>query len=139
MKDLMINGKNIGEKLDAKLNPKEVVDKGSIIIVMATDIPLSSRQIRRICKRASVGIARVGSHFGHGSGEIVIGFSTANTLSSKDDKEILTIKIINENKIDVIFRAMIEATEESILNSMITASEIIGYNGDKKHSLREFI
>jgi D-aminopeptidase len=74
---------------------------------------------------------------GNGSGEIVIGFSTAVNLDS--EKSIQEIKIINESKIDPAFRAIAEATEEAILNSMITASKVVGYRENIRYSLRDFI
>ena len=65
--------------IDAPLNAS-APDKGSIISIMATDIPLSSRQLERVLKRASVGLARLGSFIGHGSGEVMLGFTTANRM-----------------------------------------------------------
>ena len=135
-RDLMINGKLIGEEVIEAVNG-EACDKGSIMVIVATDIPLTSRQLKRVIKRASVGIARLGSYIGHGSGEVFIGFSTANVIDSK--KEIMTINCINEDSIDELFRACGEATEEAILNSMVCASEAYQLDGKKIHSLAEFL
>ena len=135
--DLIIDGRKIGVELEKKINVKEKADKGSIIIIMATDIPMSDRQLKRVCKRASIGLARLGSFMGNGSGEIIIGFSTANTIKHKDDNEIISIKLIKEEKIDIVFRAMAEATEEAVLNSMITADKVVGYKDNKRESLKE--
>ena len=135
-KDLMINGKPIGEEVIEVVNG-EACDKGSIMVIVATDIPLTSRQLKRVIKRASVGIARCGSYIGHGSGEIFIGFSTANVIDSKN--ELMTINCINEDSIDKLFRACGEATEEAILNSMVCASEAYQLDGKKIHSLAEFL
>ena len=135
-KDLMINGKPIGEEVIKVVNGK-ACDKGSIMVIVATDIPLTSRQLKRVIKRASVGIARLGSYIGHGSGEVFIGFSTANIIDSK--KEIMTINCINEDSIDKIFRAAGEATEEAILNSMVCAGSARELSGKKIHSLSEFL
>src|SRR6056297_3398187 len=82
--DLMINGNNIGKEIEKKINRSDKLDKGSLIIILATDIPLSNRQLKRICKRAVIGLARLGSYIGHGSGEVVIGFSTANIIKEKE-------------------------------------------------------
>ena len=80
---------------------------------------------------------------GHGSGEIVIGFSTANVLNYKNTESekgsILTFKFINEDKIDLPFRAVAEATEEAILNSMITAGNVTGYKKHKRISLKNYM
>ena len=135
-RDLMINGKLIGEEVIEAVNG-EACDKGSIMVIVATDIPLTSRQLKRVIKRASVGIARLGSYIGHGSGEVFIGFSTANVIDSK--KEIMTINCINEDSIDELFRACGEATEEAILNSMVCSSEAYQLDGKKIHSLAEFL
>ena len=139
LKDFLINGQSMGELINnsiAEQNHKNE-DKGSIIVVFATDLPLSSRQLKRISKRAIIGINRLGSFIGNGSGEIVIGFSTANTL--RKEVNIHNIKLINEKEIDIPFRAIAEATEEAILNSMITSSDIIGYKKNKVYSLKNFL
>ncbi|MDK2951293.1 MAG: D-aminopeptidase [Kosmotogales bacterium] len=137
LKDLTINGVGAGKKIIEKIECMEQEDKGSIIVIFATDLPTTSRQLKRISKRAIIGINRLGSYMGNGSGEIVIGFSTAVNLNS--EKSIQEIKIINESKIDPAFRAIAEATEEAILNSMITASKVVGYRGNIRYSLRDFI
>jgi D-aminopeptidase len=145
LKDLSINGKKIGLEIGKKIKLKKEEDKGSIIIIIATDLPVSSRQLNRICKRAAVGLIRTGSYIGNGSGDIIIGFSTANVIKYKeeiadDDLDcIINQKILNENKINIPFRAVSEATEEAILNSMITAGEVIGYKGNKRFSLKSYI
>ncbi|GAA0180669.1 P1 family peptidase [Clostridium sediminicola] len=147
LRDLRIDGNNIGHAILEELKLKSETDKGSIIVVVATDLPLSSRQMQRVCKRTSVGMARVGSFIGHGSGEIIIGFSTGNVLKQDTSKSasdnynnsILELKIMNEDKIDVAFRAVAEATEEAILNSMITANEVVGYRGNKRMSLKSYM
>ena len=137
--DFIINGENVGQKIAQKLKTQESVDKGSIITIIATDVPLSSRQLKRVCKRASVGLARTGSYIGNGSGEIMIGFSTANVIKNDDADEIQSIRILNENKIDKVFRAAAEACEEAVLNSMITAKRVVGYNGKIREALQDYI
>lgn len=140
LEDLCIDGNKLGKLIDKKLKLKKEEDKGSIIIVVATDLPVSSRQLGRICKRASVGLARLGSYMGHGSGEIVIGFSTANTIKYETESRcIQDFKIMREENLDLAFRAVAEATEEAVLNSMITANEVEGYKGNKRESLKSYI
>lgn len=139
LNDLIVNGKNIGPEISEKINAIEMPDKGSIIMIIATDIPLSTRQLKRVCKRAGAGLARVGSYLGHGSGDIVIGFSTANVIKNDDSNDIIQINALNENKIDDVFRAAVECCEESVLNSMICAKTTIGYKGNKRYGLGEFI
>ena len=139
LKDLTILGKNIGKDLAKEIDVDEVKDRGSIISIVATDIPLTSRQLKRVIKRTSVGLARLGSYIGHGSGEVMIGFSTANKIKHEEDQDIISIKAINEDKLDDIFRAVAECEEEAILNSMITANRVIGYKGHVRESLKDYI
>ncbi len=139
LKDLTILGKNIGKDLAKQIEAKETRDKGSIISIIATDIPLTSRQLKRVIKRASVGLARLGSYIGHGSGELMIGFSTANIIKEKETEDIVNIQAVNEEKLDDVFRAVAECEEEAILNSMITANRVVGYKGCTRESLKDFI
>lgn len=139
LKDLIIDGIKIGEKIAKEIEMKSETEKGSIISIIATDIPLSYRQLKRICKRASVGLARLGSYIGHGSGEIMIAFSTANVIEDQNENSIVDIQILNENKIDSIFRAVAECEEEAILNSMITSEKVIGYSGKFRETLKDYI
>ena len=124
---------NEGKKSD------EPEQKGSIIVILGTDIPLSSRLLKRIIKRTGVGINRTGSFIENGSGEIAIGFSTANKINHDDNNEVLDMKIINENKINKLFKATAEATEEAIYNSMITAETTEGKKGRVRYSLKDYI
>lgn len=139
LEDFMINGNNIGREIAKNINVQEKADKGSIIMIVATDIPLSSRQLKRVCKRASVGLARLGSFIGHGSGEVVVGFTTENNIEDDNKNDIVSINIINENKMDLPFRAVAEACEEAVLNSMVTANKVKGYKGNEVESLKDYI
>ena len=136
--DLTIDGIKIGKKISPLITDKGKVDKGSVMIIVATDIPLTSRQLKRVCKRASIGLARTGSSMGHGSGEIVIGFSTGNIIT-ENRSDIDTIQCIKEEHIDSLFRGTGEAVEEAVLNSMITSSEVTGYKGHQRKTLVDFI
>ena len=82
------------------------MEKGSIIIVMATDVPLSDRQIKRVVRRSGVGLARLGSFWGHGSGDIAIGFTTGNIVRHDETAALVDQKIFNEHRIDLLFEAM---------------------------------
>ena len=138
LKDLRIDGKPAGRMIDAALNAS-APDKGSIISIMATDVPLSSRQLGRVLKRASVGLARLGSFIGHGSGEVMLGFTTANRMPHDSETQLLPFHALAESKIDLLFRAMAEAEEEAVLNSMLAAQSVTGFDGTTKRSLREFM
>lgn len=139
LKDFRINGEEIGKKLAEKIDLSPQEDKGSIISIVATDIPLSSRQLKRICTRTSVGLARLGSYIGHGSGEITIGFSTGNIIRHKEEGDFTSLKFLNENKINTVFRAVAECEEEAVLNSMITANRVVGFKGRTRESLKDYI
>lgn len=112
-------------------------DKGSCIVILATDLPLSDRQLRRVIKRCSVGLARLGSFIGHGSGEVFVGFSTANRVPT-DAPDIYQAEAFSEERIDLVFRAAAECTEEAVLNSMIAAEPVTGYTGETRRALSEF-
>lgn len=138
--DLTINGAKIGKMIVEKeksYKPEE--DKGSIIIILATDIPMTHRQLKRICKRTGVGLSRTGSFWGNGSGDVVIGFTTANRVNHYEKDATVNIKAFNENKINDVFRGVSEATEEAILNSLICADTTKGRDGHIRYSLKEYI
>ena len=109
-------------------------DIGSVMIVVGTDLPVSELQLGRILRRATVGLARVGSYVGHGSGDVVIGFTTANRRGSDD--VIRTVEILNDSKLEVAFHAVAECVEEAVCNSMIAADRVTGYNGSEAVTVR---
>lgn len=139
LKDFTINGRNIGVRIYEAVEAEQQADRGSIISVIATDAPLDSRQLRRVCKRAGVGLARLGSYIGHGSGEIMFAFSTANVMKSKAEKEIIDMRVLREDRLDEVFRAVVECEEEAVLNSMITAGKVTGVSGRSRESLRDYM
>ena len=108
---------------------ERAAEKGSVIVVMATDIPLSDRQLKRIIRRSGVGLARLGSFWGHGSGDIALGFTTANIIYHDEPKPIIEQRLFNENRIDLLFEAMADATQEAVLDAMAAAGPMIGRNG----------
>lgn len=136
--DLLVNGFPLGQKIQNEINAS-ITDRGSIISVIATDLPLTDRQLHRILKRAGIGLGRTGSHVGHGSGDIMIGFSTANKFSMDDKNALQTITILNENELNLAFRAVIEAEEEAVLNSMVAADTVTGYSGETRHAICPYL
>lgn len=140
LENLILNGEKLGQTLVEKIKGINLTEEqGSIIVILATDIPLSSRQLKRVIKRTYPGISRTGSYTGNGSGEVVIGFSTANKLNHYEEKDIVNLKAINENKIDRIFKSTVEATEEAILNSLICSNSSIDRKGNIVYSLKDLI
>ncbi len=137
--ELIIDGKKVGKEL-LKIDPSEneLPDKGSIIMIIATDIPLSSRQLKRVSKRCIAGLCRTGSNISNGSGEIAISFSTANRVPHYP-KDILRMKFISDEFIDPVFEATADVIEEAVLNSMLTAETVTGINGNIRYSLAKYI
>ncbi len=111
-------------------------DQGSIILIVATDLPLSARQLRRVIRRTSVGMARLGSYIGHGSGEIAVGFTTAQM---ETHGSFQTQTILREDLMNLPFRAIGECAEEAILQSLWHASPDHALDGTAIPSLREFL
>ena len=139
LKDLTIAGRPIGQELEGEIYPERRQEEGSIIIILATDLPLTSRQLKRICKRAGVGLSRVGSNISHGSGDIVLGFSTYNKLAHGSQEVILDLKALDDSQLSEPFRAVAEATEEAILNSLISSQRLVGYKGRVREALKDYI
>ncbi len=105
-------------------------DAGSLIVVIATDAPLLPHQLKRLAKRASLGMARTGSLGGNGSGDIFLAFSTANPNAAPGDKQgLASLFALSNNFIDPLLMASAYATEEAIINSMIAAEDMTGYKG----------
>ncbi|MHB8873435.1 MAG: DmpA family aminopeptidase [Myxococcaceae bacterium] len=130
MHNLRVGGLPVGEVLAEKFRdvPRRGQSYGSIIAVVATDAPLLPHQVTRLCKRVGLGIGRVGSYAAHGSGEIVVGFSTANVIPRRTRKMVYKMKILLDQRLDPLYEAVIEATEEAILNAMCMARPMTGIN-----------
>jgi D-aminopeptidase len=129
--NLRFGGLPLGEFLanHYKLEQTRGQTYGSIIAVVATDAPLLQHQLNRLCKRVALGIGRAGSHAAHGSGEIVVGFSTANQIPRETKKMVTRIKILLDQRLDPLYEAVIEATEEAILNALCMATDMEGQSG----------
>jgi D-aminopeptidase len=133
MHQLRVGGLPVGEVLDARYRkklPRRGQDHGSIIAVIATDAPLITHQLNRLAKRAALGVGRVGSTAMHGSGEIVLAFSTANQVPRETNKMVYRMKILLDQRLDPLYEAVIEATEEAILNALCMARDMDGANGN---------
>lgn len=136
---LTINGAPVGEELENHYLASEVpydVD-GSIMIVIATDAPLLSRNLERLAKRAFMGIARVGGFASNGSGDYVIAFSTSNDVRINTERSGSTQNYTELNNSDTtpLFLAAVEATEEAILNSLFMATTVSGDRGHTQKAL----
>jgi len=109
-------------------------DQGSIIVVVATDIPLLPHQLKRVVKRAALGIGTMGGIGGDSSGDIFIAFSTANAGAEAADR-VVSVQAIPNERINPVFEATIDATAEAILNAMLAAETMTGANGFTVHAL----
>lgn len=130
MRNLTIDGSVIGRKLDSMFSNdiRRRKNYGSIVVVVATDAPFTSKQLTRIAKRAALGLGRAGSYAASSSGEIVIAFSTANRLMRTSEKpsKYLNLKFISDVYIDPFYEAVIEATEEAIINAIFCSNGMSG-------------
>lgn len=133
MDNLRMDGIPVGRMLKPHFVDWDIrqANYGSIIAVLATDAPLLPHQIGRICKRVALGIGRTGSHAAHGSGEIIIGFSTANTVPRETKKGETKVRFLLDTELNPLYEAAIDATEEAILNAICMASDIDGVDGHR--------
>ncbi|MBR7149689.1 MAG: P1 family peptidase [Oscillospiraceae bacterium] len=133
MRDLTIGGKLVGPALSAAVKAAKGGD-GSCIAILATDLPLDSRQLRRVARRMGVGLMRLGSYIDHGSGEVFLAFSTANAVGAATPA-VHTAAAFNDEFIDPVFRAAAECAEEAVLDSMLSAGTVTGPTGKTAYSL----
>lgn len=124
-----------------KPSPKTIAqpEKGSVIVILATDVPLEHRQLKRVVRRCGAGLARLGAFWGNGSGDIALGFSTAVTFDHDEQRDLTAMQCLNENRIDILFRAAAEATQEAVLNSMCAAETFVGRGGNRRISLSDWL
>jgi D-aminopeptidase len=100
---------------------------GSIIIVVATDAPLMAHQLKRLARRASLGLARTGATSGNSSGDIFIAFSTANAGAALD-RDVASVQMLSNDRMNGLFAATVQATEEAIVNALVAAETMKGVN-----------
>jgi D-aminopeptidase len=149
---LLVDGVPVGQELPDLLPPGIVETplpppepkEGSIIVVIATDAPLSDRQLARLCRRGMLGISRTGGIAGHTSGDLLLAFSNPPevrvprrpALGAGDQVvPLLTTPRLNDALIDPFFSATIDATTEAILNALVAAETMVGRDGNTRHAL----
>lgn len=138
---LRIDGVPVGREIleampDIKSNAGiDVNHEGSVIVVVATDAPVSSRQLERLARRASLGLARTGTASGNTSGDIILAFSTGNAIPMQAPTPVLDARLLSTGAMDPLFRAVVEATEESVVNALTTAETMTGMNGNTAFAL----
>lgn len=132
---LVIDGRPVGREIREKA--AETLDKGSIIMLLATDVPLNERQLKRMARRAGVGLSRTGSYMGNGSGDIAIALTTANRIPHDAPSAILPLRMVADSCIDPVFDMTAEAVEEAIISALWHAETTEGRDGRRMQGLQE--
>ena len=128
--ELRIAGVPVGQEIPLPARP----ERGSIIIVIATDAPLLPHQLERLAQRATMGLARTGATSGNGSGDIFLAFSTENAGVAAAPREV-HVNMLSNARISALFSATVEATEEAIVNALVAAETMTGRDGFTAHRL----
>jgi len=134
---LTIKGIQVGRALADWQAPEDVPEKGSIIVIIGTDAPILDRGLRRLARRASLGLARVGSISGNGSGDYIVAFSNVARIPHETGELTMSFQHIVETGqlIDALFQATVEATEEAVINALFRATTIDGWDNHVRHAL----
>ena len=120
-------------------HPSEVSapERGSVIIVIGTDLPLDHRQLKRAIRRSGVGLARLGSVWGHGSGDLAVGLTTAWRIDHDEPRDVVPIRMLNERRMDMVFRAVADTTQQAVLDAMLSSAAMTGRDGHRRPSLAD--
>lgn len=138
-KDLTVCGVHVGEAgivEEADADGKDERDTGSCIMLLATDMPLTARQLKRCAHRAQSGLARTGAQISGGSGEIVFMFSTANRFPHSPKVPLCEYRFIHDDSLDEMFRAVAECVEEACISSIYHAETVAGRDGHILYGVR---
>ncbi len=126
--ELRVSGVEVGRQIPGHL--VRSADAGSILIAIGTDAPLLPHQLARLARRAALGLARTGSVSGNGSGDLFVAFSTANPGSAyPEDRQPAPLTALPNDRMDPLFAATVQATEEAIVNSMVAGQTMTGADG----------
>jgi D-aminopeptidase len=129
---LMIAGMPVGKEIPGQVYKRE---NGSCIAVVATDAPLLPHQLKRLARRVSLGLARTGTVSGNGSGDLFIAFSTANPEASNPEKLTRSVETVPNDRLDSIFEAVVQATEEAVVNALVDNQSMTGRDDHKVEAL----
>ena len=135
--DLMVSGVPVGKEITdlQRVRNRDSQDgDGSIIVIVATDAPLVAHQCKRLARRIPLGIARVGTVAHNGSGDIFITFSTANPGAANAEGTV-SVNMVPNGKMNPLFKATVQATEEAIINALVAAEDMVGVNGNTVYAL----
>ncbi len=140
---LIMAGHALGARLAAQMAAATTAtpepEKGSVILLVATDAPLDARQLRRLALRAGAGLARTGSVFGHGSGDIALAFSTAYTVPQQNNRTMPAIAMLHDGLLDPLFQAVADSTEQAIIHALWRASAVTGRDGNHRSALADLL
>ena len=146
LSQLVLAGQALGVQLAARRGASSAQqvqaaepEKGSIILLVATDAPLDARQLRRLALRAGAGLARTGSVFGHGSGDIALAFSTAYTVPQQATRPMPAVAMLHDGLIDPLFQAVADSTEQAIIHALWQARAVTGRNGHHRNALADLL
>lgn len=138
---LTLAGRHLGPQLLALRQPagasSETREMGSIIMIIATDAPLDARQLGRLATRCGIGLGRTGSIYGHGSGDLALAFSTAQTLPYRPQEALHQSACLYDSLLDPLFEAVADSTEQAILNALFAAQTVDGRDGHQRISLSD--
>lgn len=134
---LVIAGVPVGRELKNWEPGPDEPESGSIMVVVATDAPMLDRPLRRMARRAPLGLARTGSIAGHGSGDFILAFTTSPTIPHDPPGNLLDVQQIVESGrlINGLFQAVVEATEEAVISTLFAAHTVVGRDGEVRHGL----
>lgn len=137
--ELIVGGIPVGRLYEAvppvAQAPSPGQSEGSIIVIIATDAPLDSRQLTRLAKRAALGLARTGSTARHGSGDFMLAFSTANSIPHYPKELTFQQMHLADTHLNPLITATVEATEEAILNALTMATTVVGRDGHRVEAI----
>lgn len=139
LRQLILAGEALGPLLVERLPHIDEPEKGSIILLLATDAPLDARQLRRLALRAGVGLARTGSVFGHGSGDIALAFSTAYTVPQDAQQPMPAVAMLHDTRLDNLFQAAADCTEQAIVHALWHASSVTGRDKHQRCALADLL
>ena len=137
IEDLRLDGLDLGRQMLARglVGARRERLYGSIIVVLACDAPLLPTQLERLCRRAALGLGRLGSYAANGSGEIITAFSTANVVPRAMEHAVMSLQALNDALIDGLYLAAIEATEEAVANALCAAEPMERIRGGRVAAL----
>ena len=131
---LTVLGAPVGGHLREDRVLQDTGERGSIVIVIATDVPMAPHQLSRLARRGALGISRGGTSGGNSSGDIFLAFTTANKRPlPSDTPPTFRIEMINDDYCDPVYQAAVEATEEAVINAMVAARDMGGTPHDRAH------